>query len=65
MKLLVLSLSLVACSFAFVACETTNTDSDAESQRVYSQEPVSPAQRTSQIQTGVGSIQSSTGGNIR
>ncbi|NRB76003.1 MAG: hypothetical protein HRU46_16710 [Verrucomicrobiales bacterium] len=64
MKLLILSLSLAACSFAFIGCETNNTGGDTEPQRVYSREPISPADRTTQIQSGVDSIQRSTGGNI-
>ena len=64
MKLLILSLSLAACSFAFIGCEPNNTGGDAAPQRVYSREPISPADRTTQIQSGVDSIQRSTGGNI-
>ena len=41
-------------------CETTNISGAVEPQRLYSQEPVTTADRTSQIQSDVGSIQHGT-----
>lgn len=65
MKLLILSLFVAAFSLTFTGCETNNISGVTEPQPVYSQEPVTTADRTSQIQSGVDSIQRSTGGNIR